>query len=93
MEATREKPIVGGTLEENTRIINLIIGRLMHLESRVNAIADCIDNIQETAKKLEEIFAILSDDLRDDAPAGGGEGGSPVGSPPTPFFGEKEENS
>jgi len=68
MEVTRERPIVGGTLEENTRLINLLIGRLTNLEYRVNAISDCIDHILGSSKKLEEIFALLSDNLRDDAP-------------------------
>lgn len=52
--------------EENLRLIKLLIGRLTTLEYRVGAIADCIDNIEQTSSKLTSIFGVLTDNLRDD---------------------------
>lgn len=52
--------------EENLRLIKLLIGRLTTLEYRVNAIVDCLDDIEEASSKLSAIFGVLTDNLRDD---------------------------
>lgn len=52
--------------EENLRLIKLLIGRLTTLEYRVNAIVDCLDDIEQASSKLSSVFGVLTDNLRDD---------------------------
>jgi len=56
-------------VEENTRLIKLLIGKITRLEWRVNAISDCLDIIQVASKDMSDLFGIVHDDLRDEGPA------------------------
>jgi len=56
-------------IEENTRLIKLLIGRITHLEWRMNALSDCVDIIQNSSEELSKTFGILHDNLRDEGPA------------------------
>ena len=55
-------------VEENTRLIKLLIGKITRLEWRVNAISDCLDIIQVASKDMSDLFGIVHDDLRDEGP-------------------------
>jgi len=66
-EWDKEHPIiVGGTLEENTRLINLLIGKVTWLEARQDAFSECIQEIYEASHNIQKILSKLQDGLTDE---------------------------
>ena len=63
----RDHPIiVGGTLEENTRLINLLIGKLTWLETRQDVFSECITEIYTAAHDIQKALSKLQDALTDE---------------------------
>lgn len=58
--------IVGGTTEENTRLINLLIGKVTWLEARQDVFSECITEIYTAAHDIQKALSKLQDALDDE---------------------------
>jgi len=66
-EWDKERPIiVGGTLEENTRLINLLIGKVTWLEARQDVFSECFTEVYEAADTIQEALLKLQGALDDE---------------------------
>lgn len=63
-EWNEEHPIiVGGTLEENTRLINLLIGKVTWLEARQDVFSSCIKDIYKASHDIQKRLEKLQEEL------------------------------
>ena len=66
-EWDKKRPIiVGGTLEENTRLINLLIGKVTWLEAQLNVFSECFTEIYTAAHDIQKALSKLQDALDDE---------------------------